>query len=69
MVNSCTGATDSAIVVATAMVSVWSAVGACISRPSREHEARSRVLIPTIATVSYNFFEKRVTNEGYDMQY
>jgi hypothetical protein len=51
------------------MVSVWSAVGGFISRPSREHDARSKTLIPTIATLPYIFFEKRVTNEGYDMQY
>jgi hypothetical protein len=56
-------------VVAIAMVSVWSAVGGFISRPSREHEASNKALIPTIATVPYICFEKRVTNEGYDMQY
>jgi hypothetical protein len=57
------------MVVAIAMVSVWSAVGGFISRPSREHDASSKALNPTSATVPYNFFEKRVTNEGYDMQY
>jgi hypothetical protein len=57
------------MVVAIAMVSVWSAVGGFISRPSREHDASSKALNPTSATVPYIFFEKRVTNEGYDMQY
>jgi hypothetical protein len=57
------------MVVTTAMVSVWSAVGGFISRPSREHAASSNALTPTIATLPYIFPEKRVTNEGYDMQY
>jgi hypothetical protein len=57
------------MVVAIAMVSVWSAVGGFISRPSREHDVSSKALRPTIATLPIIFPETRVTNEGYDMQY